>query len=74
MVFDCAIIVAALILARYGPANNSAAFKKILARFSQDKAAHFLRASNASDLSFHTVLLIALMSIDRLFLLYRAIH
>ena len=41
-------IVAAFILYLKGPANNSAAFKKIAALCSQLVAAHFLRASNAT--------------------------
>ena len=51
---DCAIIVAAFILALYGPAINSAAFKKIAARCSQAIFAQAVLDSNAFAIAFST--------------------
>jgi hypothetical protein len=51
-ILDCAIIVAALILALYGPAIIQPAFKKIAARCSQAMFAHAVLDSNAFAMAF----------------------
>ena len=48
---DCAIMVAAFIFDRYGPANKSAAFRKIAALCSQAIWLHFTLASIAASIA-----------------------